>query len=381
MKHLIVVIFLAMAMPLTAQITTESESSASIHAMKIATIFRTPARLEDGNYDHENPGYQELLLQYFITTDGQTSKLGIVIPVPSEATVSVKSEAKMDGIALYHEETYQLAEEHWQRRTRWILSGKEQSSHSRPKPLTPKGDSKSIGTVRSISVSSTGITALGAIREFFNKEGITAPSEEPLRWHLKNDWKFVCIAVIGSGKLAKQIALPPVHLSLATHVAYLPTFNLTENKDTEFEVALISDNAIREQGLDGARAMFGEQMKGRVILRNLWRRNDLPESITSEFTDKACKDKHDRWLVNLVRGKGYVQRNDFVHNYGIAGGIVTDEIPGFWYHGDDEPGMFESFFRQHALAMMMTIAGLFLFVIISKIVKDARSKKAAKSSI
>ncbi|MCF6228297.1 MAG: hypothetical protein L3J82_06485, partial [Planctomycetes bacterium] len=97
--------------------------------------------------------------------------------------------------------------------------------------------------------------------------------------------------------------------------------------------------------------------------------------------DKAQKDKHARWLVNFIRGKGYVQRADFVHNYGVSGGIVTDEIPGFWYHGDDKPGMLEGFFRQHALALMMTIAGSFLFVIIGKIIKDARRKKTAKPSV
>lgn len=381
MNRLIVAILFALAVPLAAQITTDSESSASVHALKIASIFRTPEHLEDGNYDRENPGYQELLLQYFITTDGQTSKLGLVIPVPFDAKVSIKPDANLDGIALYHEETYQLAEDQWHRRTRWILSGKEEASHSRPKPLTPKGDSKSVGTVGSLSVSSTGITALETIREFFKKEGITAPAEEPLRWHLKNDWKFVCIAVSGSGKLAKQMALPPIHLSFASYVAYLPTFNLAENSETEFEISLVSDNALREQDLDRARTMFGEEMEGRVILRNLWRRKDLPESITAEFTDKAYKDKHDRWLVNLIRGKGYVQRADFVHNYGVSGGIVTDEIPGFWYHGDDDPGMLEGFFRQHALALMMTIAGSFLFVIIGKIIKDARRKKTAKPSV
>ncbi|MDC1143074.1 hypothetical protein OAU50_08280 [Planctomycetota bacterium] len=363
---------------LSAQIVTDTDTQGSVQAMKIATIFRTPTRDQDSNYDSENPGYQELLLQYHITLDANAHKVGYLIPVPAEATgISIKRDTDINAVANLHADTLHLAREQWRDRTRWVLPTDYDEIAPRLEPLAPVGDFKSIGTTNYKAIQQTGAEALSAIRAFFEQEGVKALAESLLRWHLKNDWKFVCVVHTKSNRvsaLASELALPPIRIGFNAFKAYLPTFNLIENPDTEFEIALISDNSLRDRGLEKARRMFGENQVGRVILKNLWRRQELPEAVTSEFTAKATQDKHDRWQFNLVRGQGFDHTDEFAHNFGIAGGIVTDEIPGFWYYGDDTPPVFEGFFRRHGLAVMLSLAGLFLLFITKKMIKDARRK-------
>lgn len=370
-------LMLLMAAPLAGQIVTDSEAKASVHGMKVASIFRTPERAGDGEYDKENPGYQELLVQYFLTISGSARQLGLVIPVPSNASaISIRRDTDMNAVADYHTETLMLARDQWSSRTQWI-SGTE-PEQAPLLDVNPAGDFKSVGEIQYEAVNTSGVEALKAIRGFFAGAGLAAPSEEPLRWHLKNDWCFVCIAFSsakGADSMAGQVALPPIRIGFASFKAYLPTTYIVEGDDVEFEIALVSDNALRSGGIEKARQLFGDKAEVRM-LKNMWRRKDLSESLTDIFTDKATTDKHDRWIVNVVRGKGYYPTNDHIDAFGIKGGIVTDEIPGFWYFGDDEPGIFEGFFRQHGLAVMLSMAGLFLFLLVGKLIKDARKAKA-----
>jgi hypothetical protein len=366
-----------LATSLGAQLVTDSGTKADVHAMKVATIFRTPERKPEGNYDSETPGFQEIQIQHYVTLAGDASKVGYVIPVPAEPRgIAVIEDAEIDAISYFHADTLQMARTQWTDRTQWVMPGDDDEPAAKPQPMSAKGDIDAVTSTTTKAIKTAGPTALRSIRSFFQSQNLTPPAENSLRWHLKNDWRFVCV-VHESSKMSGQLALPVILVSFDAYKAYVPTTNLTQSADTLFEIAIISDNPLREQDLERGRLMFGEKTVGRVVLKNLWRRKNLPESVTSRFSSRATNEKHDRWLLNLIRGTGFKHGDEFAHNFGISGGIVTDEIPGFWYYGDDEPGWFEGFFRKHGLAVMLSLAGLFLFFIISKMIKDARKKSAA----
>jgi hypothetical protein len=104
-----------------------------------------------------------------------------------------------------------------------------------------------------------------------------------------------------------------------------------------------------------------------VQLVNLFSVKPLPEELATAFGERATKDDPAHWYVNRIRSKGFNPGGDtkpaiseWEDDMFFKLGGKTDELPGFWYYADADIGIFEKFFREHALAIMVW-AGVIFF--------------------
>ena len=124
---------------------------------------------------------------------------------------------------------------------------------------------------------------------------------------------------------------------------------------------------------------------GYVQLVNLFSVQALPETLTSALSERVTTREKQRWYVNRIESEGF---NDASEG-GIAAwetdvffkvGTIHDEIPGFWYYGDQEISWYERLVREHAMAFFVTMGMLFFLSLYIKVRinrKRAAAEKAA----
>jgi hypothetical protein len=109
-----------------------------------------------------------------------------------------------------------------------------------------------------------------------------------------------------------------------------------------------------------------------VLLLNLWSIQPLPGAL-AEALDANIAKQPKRWYANRIESPGLPEEQGQPRtDPSLPLGDLSDELPGFWYYGDDDISVVERFFREHILAVTTT---LFFAGLLALIIKARRNRR------
>jgi hypothetical protein len=329
----------------------------------------------------DTTGYQEMIIRvqpFFQGAEAFPAELAWVITVPGKPE---RYDTCDSGVLLaatgLHDRLFGLAQAQWANRTEfgwpdWLppkLLSRSADSFATTDGTVAEGQLVKVGPYTITPLRARGAEAVTALNAYLKERGF--PQEDPghLQYFIDNDFTFLCVRVMppaGDATLGRALDLPPLVVGFETDRPYYPGLFSSRQGDFALDLTIVSDKPLDTESIFSASAKLNAASQGFVQLVNLFTMRTLPGDLAAGFSERARADDPSRWYINRLRSKGF---NPTVNGKpAIAGweedvffkvGDTTDELPGFWYYGDQEIGWFDRFFREHALALFTSIGVVF----------------------
>jgi hypothetical protein len=363
------------ASPLAANCVVPSGYSGRVKLTRMEVLVVHRGRPGD------ETGYQEMLVklqpQFIHETSGPRSMVW-VIPIrgASSRHDTVAAETLAGGAAL-HEELFQLAREQWADKTdfkwpSWLPTVmKEREGQNQPEPPAPAHTPTPVGPYEITQIRSTGKIAIGYLANYLREHGMRPMDPAVLEAYEGDDISFLCVRVVPpEGKTALGIApdLPPLAIGFETSKPFVALNIASGMGDFALDLTIVSDKTLETDAFGALRRQLNPVNYGYVQLVNLFTVKPLPETLAAGLNERARQDDPSRWYVNRIESHGAnpptqhgVALFELEQDGLFMVGDITDELPGFWYYGDEDISFIDRFFREHAMAVFVG-AGLFFFV-------------------
>lgn len=323
-------------------------------------------------------GHQEMVIKispFFKDTAQNPESLTWILTVPSTPTGYRVADAEVlkQGQDL-HARLFALATEQWKSRTDFFIPDfiprLSRSGFASARQLEV-GEAVEVGPYTITPVRALGMPAFDALNVWLAENGF--PREEPdhLRWFIDNNFTFLCIHIRPPQGKAATLDLPPLQVGFASERAYYPAKFSSRQGDFGLELTIISDKPLEYEQLTAMRLRLDAFSRSSVQLHNLWSVQPLPEKVAPLAGANAGSVP--RWFVNHLASHGFNGDENgrpaiksWTEDVFFAFGGVRDELPGFWYYGDQQISWAERMFREHALAGIVTFSGTLLLVLVLK---------------
>ena len=346
------------------------------------------------------PGYQEMLIQvrpFFQGSDANPAYMAWVITLPSKPLrYDVADTAAMQAGSDTHERLFALARQQWADKTdlKWpdwlptaMLAGRDDVA-SKADSGVIEDPTVAVGPYVITPVRASGLDGVKALNEYLGERGFPGEDVEHLNYFVENDFTFLCIRVepvAGNSTLGRELKLPPLVVGFETEDPYYPAKFSSRQGNFALDLTVITDQTLDTEGFGEMRRRLKAESRGYVQLINLYTLQPLPEALTGALSERAMQDKPARWYVNRIQSKGFNGKGDdsisrWKDDVFFKGGAPTDELPGFWYYGDQDVTFAERFFREHALAFMFTGGFLLFATLFLKTRMNRRRHQAEKAN-
>lgn len=300
---------------------------------------------------HRQTGRQQLLVRVTpIFSDLPPSRVALLIPLPAPPLAHGVAEpaAVYDALAV-HPRLFTLARQQWSDRTEYewpeaITWLRKSESVPDAEPSTLDLSGLEIGELRDVAVCDN-----PQLTQWLDGRGYTFKGEAPC-------WLVMQIVAVGKERLGRCVETPPLRISLESAQPWLPL----GPHSGAIDASIITDQPLDTDPFMAFLHAFGGMSKTRVVLVNLWSVQALPAGVA----DDLATPQPYRWYANRVVGAGSAEAGQL--HMQLPTGDIKDELPGFWYYGDDDISWAEEFFREHALAIMTTSFLLLVVVMIFK---------------
>lgn len=371
MKYLVLLLMIT-ASPLGACCMVPNDYTGDVDqsAQRVVIVHRAP--------DGDTPGYEEMIIRiqpFFQGADANPSGMTWVVTVPSKPLRYDQADMKaLDAGSNLHKRLYRLAQEQWANKTgfewpEWLswmtLRG---SAPAEGKSMDLEIDELvKIGPYNITPVRAQGADAVQAMNDYLGERGF--PKEDPahLQYFIDNDFTFLCIQVApsqGMASLGRELDMPPLVIGFETAMPYYPGRFSSRQGNFKLDLTLITDKPLETRSVGEQRNRLNAKNIGYVQLVNLYSVQALPEALASVLSERVTERDEQRWYLNRIESAGFNETPDA----GIASweddvffkvGTTQDELPGFWYYGDQETSWFERMVREHAMAFFVTMGLLF----------------------
>lgn len=301
---------------------------------------------------HRASGKQELLLRVTPMFDAAPpARVALLVPLPAApAGYSLaEPDALYDAIAL-HPKLFKLARQQWSDRTEyewpeWFTWLRKSESVPQTEESTLDLQGLELGEYRDFAVCDS-----TQLADWLNSRGYTFSGDAPF---------WLCMQVVPAGKaqLGRRVEMPPLRIALECSQPWVPI----GAHSGAIDASVISDAPLDTDPFMAFLLGYGGMTRTRVVLVNLWSVQPLPAGVSDELASPPPF----RWYANRVVSTA-VPPGMTQLSVELPRGDIKDELPGFWYYGDDEINWFERFFREHALAIMTTSFLLLVAVIFFK---------------
>ncbi|MCA8919552.1 MAG: hypothetical protein KDB32_10775 [Planctomycetes bacterium] len=393
MNYLAIVVFI-LAGPVSAccMVPRDYPGDVDQSAQRVVVVHRAP--------DGDTPGYQEMIIRvqpFFQGSETNPTTMTWVVTVPSKPLrYDQASVEALDAGPEFQKKLFQLARDQWANKTgfewpEWLswMSARDASVNDAKAAGAIEEDALvTVGPYNITPVRAKGAEAVQALNDYLGQRGF--PKEDPahLQYFIDNEFTFLCINVTppqGQTALGRELELPPLVIGFETPEPYYPGKFSSRQGNFKLDLTVITDSPLNTQSVGELRKRMNAKNYGYVQLVNLFSVQALPETLTSALSERVTTREKQRWYVNRIESEGF---NDASEG-GIAAwetdvffkvGTIHDEIPGFWYYGDQEISWYERLVREHAMAFFVTMGMLFFLSLYIKVRinrKRAAAEKAA----
>ncbi len=309
-------------------------------------------------------------------------RLAWIIPLPGVA----QGRGSADAAALYagielHSKLFGLAREQWASRTEyewpealtWLKKRERAELHAAAGPALPE---LSLAAPPALTaIQTTGAEAVAALSTWLADRSFRALTPQDTAWFAENSFSFLCVTISppdGKARLGSAIELPPVKVRFKTAAPYVPLLVGPGQPRGRLDIAIISDKPLDTQPYMSARETVKATESGYVLLLNLWSVQPLPGAL-ADVLDAQVAKQPSRWYANRIESPGLPEEQGQARtDLSLPLGDLSDELPGFWYYGDDDISVVEKFFREHILAVTTT---LFFVGLLALVIKTRRNRK------
>ena len=110
----------------------------------------------------------------------------------------------------------------------------------------------------------------------------------------------------------------------------------------------------------------------------------MPAPLVSAFSERVTKRDAQRWYVNRIESEGFNDGDKGIASWSddvfFKVGTIQDELPGFWYYGDEEISGFQRLVREHAMAFFVTMGLVFFITLFIKVRINRKRYLAEKNA-
>jgi hypothetical protein len=354
--------------------------SVRIARTEIVIVHRAPVMAGE---TVETPGVQEMLLRITPVFDGEApTRLAWIIPLPSVAT----GRATADPAALYagielHTRLFGLARDQWARRTEyewpealtWLQKRDQPSLHPIAGPALPELSLAASPTLTALD--GIGADAVIQLNNWLRERGFRTLPDADTAWFAEHACSFLCVIVSpseGQARLGAAVEMPPIKVRFKADAPFVPLLVGPGQPRGRLDIAMITDTPLDTRPYMGARERVKASESGYVLLLNLWSIQPLPGAL-AEALDANIAKQPKRWYANRIESPGLPEEQGQPRtDLSLPLGDLSDELPGFWYYGDDDISVMERFFREHILAVTTT---LFFAGLLALIIKARRNRR------
>jgi hypothetical protein len=176
----------------------------------------------------------------------------------------------------------------------------------------------------------------------------------------------------GKPRLGSAVELAPVKVRFQADAPFVPLMVGPGQPRGQLDIAIITDKPLDTQPYMEARDTIKATASGYVLLLNLWSVQPLPGALL-EALEPRVAEQPQRWYANRIESPGLPEEEGQPRaDLSLPLGDLSDELPGFWYYGDDDISVVERFFREHILAVTTTV---FFVGLLALIIKTRRNRK------
>lgn len=374
MKLLLLIALLAA--PLAAQVFSPNGAEAvpRVDAVIVARGAKGTPATKDKPAVIEQQAWTGLILHLKPLLRTEAARLAIVIPLPAEATrFEIADRASITEAQAMHTKLLALAREQWETKTdftlpEWLQWMKRRDPQTNPEPLPDVVAERSVGALNFTPIRGTGDDALTAVRAWLKQRGFPADAEITT-WPGETAG-YLCVLVEASaqGSIPLRPELPPIAIAFEAVAGFpLMVFPMSEGA---LDLTVVSDYPVEDKSIHDARVAMSTRILGYVNLVNLYSVHAIPDAVVTAAGKRSAENPPARWFVNRLESVAVKARDgQAVAPVSFKPGNQTDELPGFWYYGDREINLFETFFRKHALLFMiaMGVGGFTLLFVRTRI--------------
>ncbi|MCZ7604764.1 MAG: DUF2330 domain-containing protein [Planctomycetota bacterium] len=390
MKHLALLIALLAAGPLAACCMVPRGYPGDVDQAAQQVVILHRAKTDAA------PGYQEMLIRvqpFFQDAQGNPEYIAWVITLPGKPLrYDVADKAALQAGADLHEKLFQLARRQWADRSQfewpsWLPSGMTERGMEDAKSLVIEEAAVQVGPYTITPVRAQGTAALDELNAYLQERGFPQEDRDHLAYFVENDFTFLCVRITppqGQATLGGRLDLPPLVLGFETDAPYYPARFSSRQGNFALDLTLISDKPLDTASFGAARERLKAVSRGYVQLVNLYSMQPLPDELAGALSERATTIEKARWYVNRIQSEGF-NPGDEAGVPAIAGwkddvfikvGDRQDELPGFWYYGDQDIPFLERMFREHAMAVFFLGGFAFFFSLFIKTRLNRRKLQA-----
>ena len=321
-----------------------------------------------------NSGRQEMALcvtPNIAGADAAPEHLVWIIALPGmPENPRIGGEAPFSQGSELYDRLFRLAREQWAARTDFSIGATAEPVASSAPALNAAPPGRA-----GLHVSrESGASAAAELNEWLHLHGYGRMPADRWNW-CGEEVAFVWVHVTQPAGAASRVSLPVVRMALGGESIVCPLKDAAEQGDVTASLTVISDRPLEFTQLAHMRVRLGAISAERVQLHNLWSAQSLPP-LLADMASAAPE----RWFVNRIHVSGFNRRAEdskpalatWPDDVSFTLGGLPDELPGFWYYGDREIGLLERVFREHALAVFISL-GLLGFTAL--IVQSRRNRR------
>jgi hypothetical protein len=225
------------------------------------------------------------------------------------------------------------------------------------------------------ALDATGAEAITQLNSWLQERGFRALQSTETAWFAENACAFLCVMIAppdGKARLGGAVELPPVKVRFRSDAPFVPLLIGPGQPRGRLDIATITDKPLDTRPYMAARDRIRAPASGFVLLLNLWSVQPLPDALAKALDAKTA-EQPPRWYANRMESPGLPEEEGQPRtDLSLPLGDLSDELPGFWYYGDDDISVVERFFREHILAVTTT---LFFVGFLALMIKARRNRK------
>ena len=371
----IAALLLLFGAPLAANCVVPTDYTGNVRLTRMDVVVVHRGRPEDKS------GYEQLIIQLqprFDSTTGGPAKMAWILPIPGESLRYdvTTAEVVAAGPAM-HDRLFQLARKQWADKTdfqwpEWLptsMTHRDEDHQLVPQLATE--NAQAVGPYTITPIRSVGASGVRQLSAYLSQNGFDPISQADLDYYAREDFTFLCVKVEpNAGESALPLApyLPPLVIGFETPKPFVPLKFESGMGDFALDLTIVSDKPLDTDGFGALREELNPVNHGYVQLVNLYSLSALPAELAAGLDGRTTQDDPSRWYVNRIESSGAASKAKHGNVLEARNeeaffpiGDVTDELPGFWYYGDEDISFIDRFFREHAMAVFVGL-GLVFFV-------------------
>jgi hypothetical protein len=271
-------------------------------------------------------GVQALVFQLVLAPREDAQMREVLLPLPPGAKVRRANEAALRSALGLHEHLYALARTQWSRRSTFGWEG-SRAYEPEPKHFPER-----------------------AVAELAGWEFVPWSLDEPP----PEGWRLLRVSARTQHAPDMEVLLPPLVATFPATGTLLPMWA------RQFDITVLTDRPVVAEDVQDAMLALNARVRGYVHLTNLWSVQPLPRELADVCGEPFDDADSPPWLANrrwyANRLESAAQPRELPALVTLRVGTARDELPGFWYYGDDDIHFAERFFREHILATILAIS-------------------------